>query len=273
MLRTASARPHGWLVPEEEPRRRPDAELGWTLLPDRTGRNTIAGRVLDYTIDRAGYRVKDAAEPVDADQPAILFIGESVMFGEGLAWSESIPAQVGQLMGVQSANLAVHGYASDQAYLRLRRELPRFRHPVAVVSLFMPAIFGRNLDRDRPHLAPGLTWVPAESKTRLAALATLLVPFRSTETVDRGIATTRDVFHATIDLAHARGADALIVVPQFDPEDSLERSLRRRVLDEAGLPYLLVESGADWRLPGDVHPNARAARAIAEAIAARLGRP
>jgi hypothetical protein len=270
VMRTVSLRPHGWLVPDEEPRRRPDPRLGWTLEPARTGHNQIGGRILDYAIDPAGYRVRRVGEAVDPEQPTVLFTGESVMFGEGLTWEESIPAQVGAQMGLQSANLAVHGYSSDQAYLRLQTELPRFRHPVAVVSLFITTLFGRNLDRDRPHLGPGLVWLPAEPRSRVASLATLLVPFRSGETVDRGVAMTRDVLRATIDLAQAHGATPLIVVPQFGAEDALEQSLRRRVLDEAGLPYLLVETDAAWRLSWDVHPNARAARVIAEAIAVRL---
>jgi hypothetical protein len=68
---------------------------------------------------------------------------ESMMVGEKLLWSETIPA-TSQLLGIQSANIAVSGYASDQAYLRLASELPRFKHPVAVMSLFTPAIFDRN---------------------------------------------------------------------------------------------------------------------------------
>ena len=270
VLRTGGLRPHGWLVPDEEPRRRPDPRLGWTLMPDRVGQNRIGGRVVDYAIDTAGYRVRRVGEPVDPERPTILFTGESVMFGEGLTWDESIPAEVGSLMGMQSANLAVHGYGNDQAFLRLQTELPRFRRPVAVISLFMTGLFGRNLDRDRPHLGPGLVWLPAEPRSHLGALATLLVPFRSGDTVDRGVIMTRDVLRATIDLAHARGATPLIVVPQFGEEDASERSLRRRVLDEAGLPYLMIEIDAAWRLPWDVHPNACTARAIAEAIAARL---
>ena len=57
----------------------------------------------------------------------MLFTGESVMFGKGLTWEESIPAQVGAMLGKQSANLAVDGYGNDQAYLRVQAELPRFR--------------------------------------------------------------------------------------------------------------------------------------------------
>jgi hypothetical protein len=270
VLRATRMHPIGWLVPEGEPHRRPDPRLGWTLVPNRTGRDSIGGRIVDYAIDPAGYRVRSVDEPVDPERPTILFTGESVMFGEGLTWDESIPANVGALLRIQSANLAVHGFGNDQAYLRLQEELPRFRRPVAVVSLFMTALFGRNLDRERPHLGPGLTWLAAEPRSRLASLAILLVPYRSNDTVARGVTMTREVLRASMDLARARGATPLVVVPQFGPEDQLERSLRHRVLDEVHLPYLLVETDAKWRVPGDLHPNARAARVIAERIAARL---
>src|SRR5207248_349971 len=129
-----------WLLPNEEPRRRVDARLGWTLEPARTGHTRIGGRPIDYAIDVNGYRVRRSDEPVDFTRPAIVFTGESVMFGEGLTWDESIPAQVGTALRIQSANLAVHGYSNDQAYLRLQHELPRFRTPVAVVTLFMAAL-------------------------------------------------------------------------------------------------------------------------------------
>ena len=269
-LRGVHLRAAEWLLPGEEPRRRRDPRLGWTFVPARTGHNTIGGRVIDYAFDSAGYRVRRVDEPVDPGRPTILFTGESVMLGEGLTWEESIPAQVGAMMGIQSANLAVHGFGSDQAYLRLQMELPRFRRPVAVVSLFIVALFGRNLDTDRPHLGPGLVWLPAEQHARLASLAALLVPYRTDETVERGVTMTRAVLRATVDLARARGADALIVVPQFGPADQAVLALRRRILDETGLPYVWVELETAWRLPWDRHPNAGAARAIAAAVAARL---
>ena len=271
VLRQVQLRPVGWLVPdEEEPRRRPDPRLGWTLVPARTGHGTVAGRVIDYSLDSAGYRVRRVDEPVDPAQPTILFIGESVMFGEGLTWEESIPAQVGAMMGIQSANLAVHGFSSDQAYLRLETELPHFRQPVAVVSLFMTALFGRNLDDNRPHLGPGLSWHPAEPHGRLASLVQLIAPFRKTDTVERGVTMTRAVLAATVTLARARGARPLIVVPQFGVEDDAERTLRRRILDETGLPYVWIELDEGWRLSGNLHPNPGAAHTIAAAVAARL---
>ena len=180
VLRRVHLRAAEWLVPDEEPRRRVDARLGWTFVPARTGHSTIGSRVVDYAFDPAGYRVRRVDEPVDPDRPTIVFVGESVMFGEGLTWEESVPAQVGAMTGIQSANLAVHGFSTDQAYLRLETELPRFRRPVAVVSLFMTALFGRNLDDDRPHLGagPGLAAGATARADRLAGQAARAVPDR-----------------------------------------------------------------------------------------------
>jgi len=256
--------------PNEEPRRRRDQQLGWVFVPSHPGHDAIGGRVIEYAFDIAGYRVRHADKPVDPDLPTVVFAGESIMAGHGLTWEESVPAQVEALLGTQSANLAVNGFANDQAYLRLLAELPRFRQPVAVVSLFMPALFDRNLDDDRPHLGPGLVWLPAERRWRLAGIAKWLIPYRSDDSIERGIATTREVLRATVDLARARGAEALIVVPQFAPEEPSERMLRRRILDETGLPYVWAELDPSWRLPGDPHPDARGTHAMAVAIANRL---
>ena len=270
VLRHAQLRPAEWLGRDQEPRRMADPRLGWRFVPSRTGRGTIGGRTVDYAFDAAGYRIRRAGEPVDLERPTILFTGESVIFGKGLRWDESIPAQVGAMIGVQSANLAVDGYGSDQAFLRLQAELPRFRRPVAVVGIFLTGLFGRNLDDDRPHLGPELTWLPGVPHGRLRSLVQLVAPYRSDETVERGIAVTREVYDALVGLAAARGATPLVLVLQIGPEDAVEQALRRRILDAQRLPCLLVEIDPAWRVPGDVHPDARGAHAIAAAIASRL---
>jgi hypothetical protein len=270
VLRRTHPRPTEWVLPEEEPRRIADPRLGWVVAPAHTGHRNIGGRRVEYAVDRLGYRASRADEPIDPSRPTIVFVGESVMFGEGLQWDETIPAQVETMLNVQSANAAVHGYGTDQAYLRLERELPRFRQPLAVVSLFMTELFGRNLDRDRPHLGPGLVWLPPEHGARIASLARFLVPYRREATVTSGIAATRDVLRATVELTRAHGATPLIVVPHFGSEDQAQRALRTRILDDA-LPSLLVSVDESWHLAGDRHPNARAAHAIASAIAAKLG--
>ena len=193
-----------------------------------------------------------------------------MIVGEGLTWDESVPAQTGAMLGIQSANLAVSAYANDQSYLRLRSELPHFRQPVAVVSLFTPTLFDRNMDDDRPHLEPGLVWRPAVERWRLLDILRLVVRYRKAETIERGIGVTRDVLRATCQLAEARGAVPVIVVPQFTPEEPDQRELRHRVLDGANLPVVVVELDSGWRIPGDGHPDARAALAMAIAIATRL---
>jgi hypothetical protein len=268
-LRLILPRSTEWLAPQEEPLRLADPRLGWTLAPSRTGVSTIGGRTIEYTIDDAGYRVARADQPVDPGRPTIVFAGESVMFGEGLMWEESIPAQAGAMLHVPSANLAVHGYSTDQIYLRLERELPRFRQPVAVVTIFMTELFGRNLDTDRPHLAEGLVWQPAQHRSRLKSLATMLVPYRRTATVEQGVGMTRDVLRAIVQLARAHDATPLIVVPQFGPEDDAQGALRDRIFGD-DIPNVVVRLDPDWRLSWDRHPNARGAHAIAAAIASRL---
>ena len=270
-LRSIHLQPTGWLIREEEPQRQADSQLGWTLAPARTGRTTVGGRKIEYAIDAAGYRVRRVDEAVDLQRPTIVFAGESVMFGEGLTWEESIPAQASAISGLQSANLAVHGYSTDQIYLRLARELPRFARPVAVLSIFMTELVGRNLDDDRPHLGPGLVWRPAERASRLMSLAGLLVPFRRNTTVEHGLRVTREVVLAIVELARRRGATPLVVVPQFGPEDDVQRTIRQRILAD-DIPAVLVPLDPEWRLAWDRHPNANAAHVIASAVAARIQR-
>ena len=265
-LKYVKIQPAEWLFPEEEPRRQPDARLGWTFVPSRSGHKTIGGRDITYTFDSHGYRVGSLDEQVDPDRPAILFTGESVMVGEGLTWAESVPARVSAALGIQSANLAVHGYSTDQSYLRLEADLPRFRKPVAVVALFMTGLFGRNFDRDRPHLLRGLVWQPARPRSRLTSLAQVFVPYRSNGAIETNLAITREVLTATAALARAHGALPVILVPQFGHDDERDQALRHQILDGTGLSYAFVEIDPAWRIPWDRHPDARAARAMADAV-------
>jgi hypothetical protein len=270
ILRAHPPYPHDADPLEQEPRRRTDPRLGWVFVPARAAVAEEAGRPVSYSFDAAGHRVPALGAAVDIERPALLFTGESIIVGFGLAWEETIPARVGAQLGIQSANLAVSDYSNDQSYLRLAAELPGFRKPVAVVTLFMPSLFDRNLLGNRPQLAEGLVWRPAAQSWRLTALLRWLIPYRSGAAVQQGITRTRDSLRALVDLARARGAEPLIVVPQFGPESAIEEMLRRRVLDESGLPYVHVRLDPSWHLPGDLHPDSRGAEAIAIAVARRL---
>ena len=154
--------------------------------------------------------------------------------------------------------------------MRLAAELPRFRRPKVVVALFMPVLFDRTLDDDRPHLGSQLEWLPGVPRWRIAALVKYLVPYRSDATIERGIATLRAVLCAEVALARARHAVPLIVVPQFGKELPMETTLRRRILDDAGLPYVEVELAPSWKQSTNSHPDAHGAEVIATAIANRL---
>jgi hypothetical protein len=269
-LQRVHLRPSEWRILDEEPRRQPDARFGWIFVPNRTAYATSGGRQIEYVFDASGYRVRDAGHPVDPARPVMLFAGESVMFGDGLTYDESVPAQVEALFGTPAVNMAVYGYSTDQTFMKLQAELPRFHRPVAVVALFMTALFGRNLDDDRPHLGAGLEWRPAEEHARLVSLAGLIVPFRRDATVETGVAVTRAALRGIVDLARARQATPLIVVPQIGPEGPPARALRQRILDETQLPYVFVELDPTWHVAWDRHPDARAAHKIATAIAERL---
>jgi hypothetical protein len=129
----------------------------------------------------------------------------------------------------------------------------------------------RDLDHDRPHLESGLVWRPADRRWRLRALAGFYIPYHSDRDIDRLVALVRAELQASLRLARERHAVALIVVPQFGVEDPAERALRRRILDEGGLPYVRVTLDPAWRIAGDAHPDARGAQAVAAAIADRLG--
>lgn len=270
ILRAHPPYPHDADPLQIEPRRRSDPRLGWIFVPSRSAVAVEAGRRVSYSFDAQGHRVSAPAAPVDPERPTLLFTGESIMAGFGLAYEETVPARAGALLGIQSANLAVSDYSNDQSYLRLASELPRFRAPVAVVTLFMPSLFDRNLLENRPHLGSGLVWQPSDPGWRLTALLRWLIPYRSSATVEQGITRTRNSLRALVDLSRARGAQPLIVVPQFGEETEIEEMLRRRILDEARLPYVRVRLEPSWRLHGDMHPNARGAEAIAGAIAGQL---
>jgi len=96
------------------------------------------------------------------------------------------------------------------------------------------------------------------------------VPYRADTTVERCVMVTQQVFRATRDLAQAHGATPLLVVLQFGHEEGAEQVLRRRILDNASIPYVLIDIDSSWRLSWDRHPNGRAANAIAAAIATQL---
>jgi hypothetical protein len=144
---------------------------------------------------------------------------------------------------------------------------------VAVVTLVLPEAVYRMVEPDRPHLDSALRWRPEAGEWRLVHILRRQFPYRSQAQIDEAVAATRSMLRATADLARSRGARSLVLVPILEPESPQVRALRRRVLDEAHIPYIAVPIPPAWRVPGDQHPDARGNRAMAEAVAAALARP
>jgi hypothetical protein len=267
---------HDRLAPRAPPERdaamtRVDARLGWAHVPGRTTWARVGGRAVAYAIDADGDRAASADHVAPRAARAVLFAGESIAFGYGLPWDETFPAQVAQRLGVEAVNLAVIGYGSDQAYLRVVDALPRSPAPLAVVTLFVPEQVKRNVDPWRPRLVLGpdgaLSGAPPEGGPRLLRLVQQL-PYHG----DDALRVTAAVLRATAAAARARGAFPLFVVTNYGPPCRHEAGREAFVVDELfvrqGLPFVRVDLGPEDRLPGllEGHPNQRGTRKLADAV-------
>src|SRR3954470_9725458 len=200
---------------DQEPKRVRDADYGWAFAPDREGTVRLNGKTVHYATGPFGYRAPRAGAGPDFARSPLVFAGESMVFGYGLDFPDTVPAQAQALTGIQAANIAVNAHSTDQIYLRLRRELPRFARPVVVVVPFMSILFDRNLDRDRPHLDAGLGWHPAgKPPLRLAEMARRVTRYRSLAAIEEGTRMSRAALRASLALARARGAKGIVLVPQ-----------------------------------------------------------
>jgi len=254
---------------------RPDARLGWSYVPGRTTWTPVAGRTVAYAIDADGDRARASDDHVDPARPTVLFAGESIAFGYGLAYDETFVHLVGAELGVQTANLAVVGYGNDQAYRRVLDALPRFARPLAVVTVFVPDQIARNVDRWRPRLALAadgtLVPVPAAGGPRLLKLLDQL-PYHG----DEPLRLTAAILGATAKAARARGAVPLFVVTNYGRACLRDGGSEPWVVEELfvrqALPFVRVDLDPEDRLPGllERHPGARGARKIASAVVRAL---
>src|SRR5262249_20264875 len=111
------------------------------------------GRSVNYSMEAHGMRARAPDAEFDFDAPTVLFSGESVMFGIGLRYDETIAAQFEARTKIQAANIALGGLAPDESLDHLLEKLPLFGRPVAVVTLVLYDWLERNRGDDRPHWA------------------------------------------------------------------------------------------------------------------------
>lgn len=255
---------------------------GWLPTPSQRTIARLADRDIEYSFNAQSVRVRSVADVLDPARPTVLFTGESIGIGHGLQYPETYAAQVGEQLGLQVVNLSVGGYACDQAYLRLADELPRYSRPVAVVTLFLPALLDRTMRDYRPHLVldpqGALTLLPPAhglwAELRLRKFLRNVIPYHSEAHNQAMLELVGALFSETARLARARGAAPLFLIPSLGPPRPLaehpEAWIIRSLFEARKLPYLLVDLDPSWTLPGDGHPDPRATRKLAAAIAQAL---
>jgi hypothetical protein len=256
----------------------PDARTGWAFVPNRTMDLPRRGhqRLARYAIDAHGDRAPSQDWVEDPRAPTILITGESTAVGHGLQWPETFAAQLAEKLRVQVVNVAEGGYGSDQAHLRAVDALPRFAHPLAVVSLFLPVQLRRNIQDDRPRLVVregALVIEPASrSPFRLRQVFVDEIPYLSERKLEASLKVTRTILHATADAARARGAWPLFVVPSIGPSRSPQERPEAFVVNAVlgDLPHVVVDIEPSHLIPRDGHPDRSGAGRIADAIAAEL---
>ncbi len=247
----------------------PDPRYGWVWQPSRATVLRTAGRPIEYAINADHDRARSVNDTPDPSLPTLLIAGESISAGHGLPWNQTFPAILGEALGIQVVDLGVHGYGSDQAFLRLADELPRFAHPVALVTLFMPCMIWRMTRSDHPRVSidgGSLIVLPAEKTWRDMALGDLwlhVVRYDSDAPVIRAAA----LFRETARLAAARGAKVLFVRPYFRARES--DPLVDELFTGQQIASVRVDVGTDT-LPFDRHPDAKATQRIADAVFAAL---
>lgn len=255
---------------------------GWLPTPSQRTIARLADRDIEYSFNAQSVRVRNVEDVLDPARPTVLFTGESIGIGHGLQYAETYAALVGEQLGLQVVNLSVGGYACDQAYLRLADELPRYARPVAVVTLFLPALLDRTMRDYRPHLVldreGALALLPPAhgffAELRLRKFLRNVIPYHSAAQNRAMLELVGALFAETAQKARQRGATPLFLIPSLGPPRPLaahpEAWIIRSLFEARKLPYLLVDLDPTWTLPGDGHPDPRATRKLATAIASAL---
>ena len=262
-----------------------DPRYGWMADASRLTRLKVNGRPYSYAVGPAGLRARGPNDEPDLARPAFVVTGESIASGYGLDYDDTFAARCGRDLGLEVVDVGEGGYGVDQAYLRVTDLLPRVRHPVALVTVFVVNELGRSLRDDRPRLAldgagrPTLL-PPATgflARTQLSQLLNDRIPYAGGDALARSMALARTLLVMTAQAARARGARPLFLIVSPGRPRALdahpEAAVIRELFVDTGLPYLLIDLDASERLDVDGHPNPAGASRIAAEIEAALRKP
>ncbi|MCP4431122.1 MAG: hypothetical protein GY806_09110 [Gammaproteobacteria bacterium] len=98
-----------------------DANLGWKLTPGWTGSHSHHDFLVNYTIDKSGFRNQPELPGVEAKNK-IALIGDSFTFGLGVNDNETFAAQLALSdTDNQYINMGIPAYSTDQEYLLMKQ--------------------------------------------------------------------------------------------------------------------------------------------------------
>jgi hypothetical protein len=124
--------------------------LGWELKP---GLHTPA--VTSNSVGLRGTKEYEPTPPPGVHR--ILFMGDSFVFGENLSDQQTVPAQLERVLDRDGKwevlNLAVHGYGTDQQWLRLQHLGFRYHADLVILGFFEADLF-RNILPFRDYAKP-----------------------------------------------------------------------------------------------------------------------
>jgi len=247
-----------------------DPRRGFTLTAAMDRLRSMSGREIRFRTDAEGRRISCA--PVDPALPSLVFTGESTVAGLGLQWEETFPAILGARLHLQVVNLGSPAYRIDQSWLRLKDELPKLDHPVAVIGLFMPGLVGRSFAGQRhplvrPSPSGGVELLPPEPPGLLqhSGLYRLWKHlYWSDAAVEEGMRSVSVVLRDIAALAKARGAPCIFLVTGRTPQWMLHD-----LFEVPGLDYVVAEV-PEQALLADGHPALPGSIGLADALEPRL---
>jgi hypothetical protein len=116
-----------------------DPLLGWTIGPNREGNGGM------YKSSAEGLRSMTRGAHLDSQeaQRRVALFGDSFTFGEDVSFEESWGhfLELGLGGGTQVLNFGVSGYGVDQAYLRFKREAPKWTPAVSVLAFIQDDLY------------------------------------------------------------------------------------------------------------------------------------
>lgn len=239
--------------------------------------------------DAAGHRTSDQAEAARATESGarpVVFLGDSLTFGWGVAEEETFVARVRNELGVPVRNFGVSGFGTGQECLLLEREVLALQ-PAAVVLTFCPNDVAEAASAFRygrtkplfgwdgqqlvdPELPVGSSWLEQVSGVYRRCRDALAPPIEVDWTPEE-----RDLARGRVRALHRRMAAACAAA-----------GARFLLLSAAGDRWLEPAEGVEWIdlevalrqaaeaasvvFPSDAHWTAAGHAAVATQVLARL---